>query len=302
MQRPGNDYPGAAEYVAAVEHPERAFRNPELRDAEFALHPIWQIPWPASGNSSVVFKAEVKGQMRALRFFIRATDADKSRYEAVADHFTSHGLLDLVASPRWVDDAIHVDGHWWPMVQMDWIEGQTLDDHVGRLASRGDVAGLRALAARWRACIGQLQGAGYAHGDLQHGNVLVDATGAPRLVDFDSSWVSALARLAPPRESGHPNYQRPGQPWGRWMDTFPGLVVYASLLATARRPDAWAGSLPPRRAPHKVGSSARCCSTSPCTGWNRPRGSAIEHWTPMVRRPWQNSGAGAIRGFMPRAA
>ena len=56
-----------------------------------------------------------------------------------------------------------------------------------------------------------------------------------RLVDFDDSWIPAFAGGRPP----NPNYQRIGRTWGRWMDTFPGLVIYTSLLGLSRRPDTW---------------------------------------------------------------
>ena len=95
------------------------------------------------------------------------------------------------------------------------------------------------LARTWRAFVARLQHAGFAHGDLQHGNVLVDTSGQLRLVDLDGSWVETLRGEKRPREDGHPNYQRTGRDWGRWMDTFPGLVVYTALLCLSRRPDAW---------------------------------------------------------------
>ena len=54
-----------------------------------------------------------------------------------------------------------------------------------------------------------MQRAEFAHGDLQHGNVLVDQEGQLRLVDFDSVWIPQLQGQPAPTESGHPNYQPP---------------------------------------------------------------------------------------------
>ena len=59
--------------------------------------------------------------------------------------------------------------------------------------------------------------------------MLVDTHGTLRLVDFDCAWIEDFAGGAPPAETGHHNYQPPGRPWGRWMDTFPGLVIYLSF-------------------------------------------------------------------------
>lgn len=233
-------YPTIEDYVAAVQDPEHSFRTPALRSAVFALHPVWGIPSPASGNAAVVFKATVGGVDQALRFFIREDASDCVRYGALARHFAEHTLLDCVAGVQWVDDAVELHGRTWPMVQMEWIEGRTLEVHVGDRAQRCDVGGLHALAGQWRQQVRRLQDAGFAHGDLQHGNVLVQSSPAAlRLVDFDGSWITTFAGWPPPAETGQPNYQRSGRTWGRWMDTFPGLVVYTSLLALSRRPDAW---------------------------------------------------------------
>ncbi|MEX5716967.1 hypothetical protein [Geodermatophilus maliterrae] len=234
-----SSHPTIEDYVAAVQDPENAFRTPSLRRAVFALHPVWGIPSPASGNAAVVFKATVDGVDQALRFFIREDASDGLRYGALARHFAEHGLLDCVAGVHWIDDAVEVGGRTWPMVQMEWIEGRTLEVHVGDLARNGDVGALHALAGRWREQLRRLQEADFAHGDLQHGNVLVQPSSTLRLVDFDGSWITPFAGWPAPAETGQPNYQRTGRTWGRWMDTFPGLVVYTSLLALSRRPDAW---------------------------------------------------------------
>src|SRR3712207_1746819 len=232
-------FPNAEDYVRAVQQPERVFQLPALRRAVFDVHPLFGIPMPASGNAAVVFRARVDGADAALRFFIREDASSKERYTALGRHFRARDLEDCVASATWVDDAIAVHGSTWPMVQMQWVEGRTLDAYVGHLASTANVGALSQLADTWRHLIGRLQAAEFAHGDLQHGNVLVDTSSSLRLVDFDGSWIAAFRGGLPPDETGHPNYQRTGREWGRWMDTFPGLVVYTALLALSRRPESW---------------------------------------------------------------
>lgn len=235
-----NRYPSAEDYVRAVQCPEDAFRSAALKTADFEVHPVLQIPMPASGNAAVVFRATVDGTDRALRFFTRADVSSKGRYGALGAYFVEQALQDCVALAGWRDDAIAVSGRTWPMVDMQWVEGRTLDEYVDHLVDTGDTAALRKLAAAWRALVARLQNAGFAHGDLQHGNVLVDDSGALRLVDFDGSWIDSSLPGPAPDESGHPNYQLPGRAWGRWMDTFPGLVVYTALLALGRDTSLWA--------------------------------------------------------------
>jgi len=236
---PMSAYPNAEDYVRAVQRPDLVMRTVTLRRARFELHPLYGIPMPASGNSAVVFKASVDGRDQALRFFIREDASSRERYTALGRYVTMHSLADCVASTAWVDDAIENNRGTWPVIQMEWIDGRTLDAYVGHLVARHDVGALQVLAASWRDHIRRLQTAGFAHGDMQHGNVLVDTSSALRLVDLDGSWVAEFQGEPPPNETGHPNYQRTGRTWGRWMDTFPGLVIYTGLLALSRRPDAW---------------------------------------------------------------
>ncbi len=232
-------YPQAEDYIRAVQQPEQAFLRPELRSAEFELHPVFRIPMPASGNAAVVFRADVGGADTALRFFIREDASTRERYTALGRHFAGHGIEDCVAHPTWLDDAISLNDAAWPMVRMEWVDGRTLDEYVGHLARGGDTGALSSLATTWRGFVGRLQQADFAHGDLQHGNILVDTSSTLRLVDFDGSWISGFQGDPPPRETGHPNYQPAGRKWGRWMDTFPGLVIYTALLTLARRPGSW---------------------------------------------------------------
>ncbi|ONH31122.1 hypothetical protein [Pseudofrankia asymbiotica] len=232
-------YPSAEDYIKAVQRPDLVFDRPELTGARFDVHPMLGIPVPASGSTAVVFRATVGGTAQALRFFTREDASTQQRYTALNAWFTERGLTDDVASCRWVNDAILVNGRRWPMVQMEWVDGHPLDQHVEDLVQTGDRVALGKLAYSWRDLLRRTQGAQFAHGDLQHGNVLVDTDSRLRLVDFDSSWIVPFTGFPPPSEGGHRNYQPENRVWGPWMDTFPGLVIYLSLLALARDPKQW---------------------------------------------------------------
>lgn len=232
-------YPNGEEYIKAVQNPRLVFNDPALAGSVFDLHPLLQIPVPASGTTAVVFKATVSGRSQALRFFTREDASTRQRYTELNAWFDAHQLTPDVATSHWVDDAILVNSRRWPMVQMEWVDGLTLDRHVEDLVEADDRPALDGLAGSWRDLLRRTQAARFAHGDLQHGNVLVDTGGRLRLVDFDSSWIAPFAGSNPPTEGGHRNYQPTGRPWGPWMDTFPGLVIYLSLLALARDPKQW---------------------------------------------------------------
>jgi len=202
------------------------------------------LPAAAMGTSAVVFHATVDESPRAVRCFIRNDVSSRDRYGALGEYLTRHNLAPYVSATTWADAAIRVNGASWPVLQMEWIDGRALDQYVGFLVSHSDTIALATLADRWRRLIATLQEAEFAHGDLQHGNVLIDQQGQLRLVDFDGVWIPELAGKPAPTESGHHNYQHAVHhgpaAWGRWLDTFSALVIYLSLAALAKDPGLWA--------------------------------------------------------------
>jgi hypothetical protein len=231
-------FPVAGDYYKAVQVPGRAFTVPKLQTAQF----VWDSLGPtlARGSSAVVFQAAVEGSPQAVRCYIRNDASSRDRYSALSAYLASHDLSPHVSGTIWLEGAIRVNNATWPVLQMGWIDGRTLNEYVDFLVADSNVAALATLAARWRDMVGLLQNSSFGHGDLQHGNVLVDQEGQLRLVDFDGVWIPQLAGQSPPTEYGHPNYQRPGlREWDRWLDTFSALVIYLSLVALSQDPALW---------------------------------------------------------------
>ena len=231
-------YPAAGDYYKAVQAPSRAFTVPKLQAAEF----VWDSLGPtlARGSSAVVFQASVEGQPQALRCYIRNDASSRDRYGALDAYLAANDLSPHVSGATWLDEAIRVNRATWPVLTMDWIDGRTLNEYVDFLVTSSNTAALTTLAAKWRALVALLQSSEFAHGDLQHGNVMVDQEGRLRLVDFDGVWIPPLAGQSPPTEFGHPNYQHPLQHvWDRWLDTFSALVIYLSLVALGKEPSLW---------------------------------------------------------------
>jgi eukaryotic-like serine/threonine-protein kinase len=236
------EFPYAKDYQQALQNPGRVFADAGMQQARFTLD-SWGLPEALTGSSAVVFHATIGAGSYALRCYTRSDASSRERYEAFDSYVSSQQLTRHVASVAWHEDAVQVNGRSWPVLQMEWIDGRILDQYVGYLAERGDTDALATLAGKWRELVRTLQDAQFAHGDLQHGNVIIDERGRLRLVDFDSVWIPLLQRQPPPTETGHENYQHPGRTasagWGPWVDTFSGLVIYLSLAALARDPGLW---------------------------------------------------------------
>lgn len=230
--------PGAAAYMEAVQDPGACFADPELASASPLLGPLG-LPRAVSGNVAVVFRLEGKdGRAWAVRCFVRPVDAERARYDAIRAH-----LANLDSTWRVAFDlqpcGIRVDGQWWPVLKMEWAPGEPLLTYVHR--HLWDGAALGYLAARFASLTARLRADGVAHGDLQHGNILVVPGGDLRLVDYDGMYVPALAGRGG-TERGHRNYQHPGREVGDFdpvIDSFSAWVIYASLAALAADPLLW---------------------------------------------------------------
>ena len=98
------------------------------------------------------------------------------RYERISEHLASCHLP-YTAQFVYVSKGILVGCSWYPIVKMEWVDGDLLGAYVERLALGGDRNGLAALAKRWLDLVITLQSNRIGHGDLQHGNVLVAPDG-----------------------------------------------------------------------------------------------------------------------------
>src|SRR5207244_11807147 len=89
----------------------------------------------------------------------------------------------------------------------------------------------------WLRLAAEMREARMAHGDLQHGNVLLVPGNQARamvlrLIDYDGMWVPALDGMAA-CEVGHPNYQHPQRlrqgGYTAETDRFAHLVIFTAL-------------------------------------------------------------------------
>ena len=229
-------WPTGQNYSIAVQAPAAAFGDPELKSG--MIEPdMLGLPKPRSGNFAVVYKMGCGSRSWALKCFTREVADQQSRYAAISAHLQSMAIPYTVGF-EYLPQGIRVDGQWFPMLKMEWVAGDSLITHVQ--ARLKDSAALLALATRWVEMVRALARAGVAHGDLQHGNVLV-VGGEFRLVDYDGMFVPSLGGVRG-SEDGHPNYQHPARSaahFGPALDNFSSWTVYVSLIALSIDPSLW---------------------------------------------------------------
>ncbi len=235
-------WPDLTEYHEAVQHPQRAFADAGLRAVALELD-RFGMPKPATGANAVVYKGTKPGgffsfrKTWAIRCFLRPISDHAERYEAISRHLHRVRLRYDVEF-RFLKQGIQIGSKWFPIVKMQWAEGDLLHTYVEQQLRFPWI--LASLRAKWVTLVRDLENARVAHGDLQHGNILV-RNGAFQLVDYDGMWVPALkGRHA--TETGHRAYQHPErseQEYGQEIDRFSALVVYLSLAALEQDASLW---------------------------------------------------------------
>lgn len=231
-------YPTPGEYQEALQFPESALADPHLQEAEPEKN-VLGLPRAITGAFAVVFPVATRGARWALKCFLTDVPDQRRRYRAIGEHLAREHLPN-VADFEYQEEGVRVNGRAYPLLKMQWLEGIGLNRYVAERVAGGDLAAIRELIPRWRALMAVLEASEIAHGDLQHGNILVDG-GRLRLVDYDTMYVPALAGRKSP-EVGHRNYQHPDRDerdFGAYVDRFSALVIDTALQACAHRPALW---------------------------------------------------------------
>src|SRR5262249_5243080 len=128
-------------------------------------------PLPCSGNFAAVYKVTGPGtNVWAVKCFTREVPGRRDRYQAISAHLGQTNLP-FAVDFQFLDEGIRVHGRWFPVLKMRWVEGLMLNEFVAQQLDKPQL--LIALAQIWVKLAQQLRQTGIAHGDLQHGNVLL---------------------------------------------------------------------------------------------------------------------------------
>ncbi len=231
-------WPGITDFSAAVQHPPLCFRGARLAAGETLVNQRG-MPLVFSGAFACVYCVAVGGRKFAVRCFTREVRDQQRRYNQLSEYLIS-ALPPSFVHFEYLERGICLGGDWYPIVQMEWVEGEPLSNFVG--ARLDDPGALLRVAAQWRGGpVASLRGLRIAHNDLQHGNVMVQTDGRLRLVDYDGMFLPQF-RGEPSPELGHKHYQHPrrsAEDYGASVDNFPALVIYLSLIALASDPGLW---------------------------------------------------------------
>ena len=240
-------YPLISEYKDAILSAEDNFN--ELS----SLRPVLDSrgePVMSSGNFAVVFKMrdERDGKLYAVKCFIKEQPGRAESYRKIADELeviSSSYILPL----RYLENELFVDSgqcsdEEFPVVVMEWVEGETLDSYVNR--NLGNPYELAMLSYRFNRMAAWLLAQPFAHGDLKPDNILVHPDGSPVLVDYDGMFVPSM-KGEKARETGSPDYRHPNRTdtdFNEHIDDFSIAAIALSLKAISLNPSLKSSSAP----------------------------------------------------------
>jgi serine/threonine protein kinase len=229
-------WPSMTDYVDAVQHPHLCFSVPELRNASVEKD-RFGLPKPITGGFACVYQAKTGSQKYAVRCFLHYFPDQEARYAIISKHLR-HANIAATVDFDFISRGILIKGKWYPVLKMGWIDGVPLNLYIKDNLQNPNK--LVALAEKFATLMIELHRNGIAHGDLQHGNILI-VNDELRLIDYDGMFVPGLEGF-PSHECGQRNYQHPARNelyFGPYLDHFSGLVIYLSLVALSQAPDLW---------------------------------------------------------------
>jgi hypothetical protein len=229
-------WPTNQDYSEAVQNPPLTFSDVELKKGQVNVDKNG-LPIPCSGAFAVVFKVKILPQSWAIKCFTSEILDQQRRYEAISNYLAKVALPYTVPF-TFMQNGIMVYGQKYPLLKMQWVQGESLSSFVARSINYPDT--LLSLAKVWVRMMADLKAVNIAHGDLQHGNIVVVGDQL-KLIDYDGMFVPALAGQQS-NEIGHRNYQLPSRSrwdYGPYLDNFSAWVIYVSLVALAVHPELW---------------------------------------------------------------
>lgn len=190
-----------------------------------------------SGGFTVVFPYTSKiGEKWAFRCWHSELGNVKRRFETISKAI-QQANLPFLCDFVYNDTGINVEGKLYPTTRMRWVEGETLKKYI--CANYNSKSNILNLASQFLALIKHMHEHQLAHGDLQHGNILVGNDDKIYLVDYDSFYCQDL-KGEMDIITGLKDYQHPSRAKNKCVsekiDYFSELIIYISLLGIAHNP------------------------------------------------------------------
>ncbi len=227
-------WPSPQDYNEALQNPTYTFADPELKAGQPEPDHLG-LPRPNTGGFASVYRLHCATGDWAVRCFLNCVHDQQSRYQLISDTLRTTSLPYTLAF-EYQNEGIDVSLSWFPLLKMEWVTGDTLERYIENHLTQPEE--LSRLATSFLEMTIRLREVNIAHGDLQHGNIIVTPDGDLKLVDYDCMFVPSM-ECTESNELGHPNYQHPlrsAEHFGSFLDNFSSWVIYVSLRSLSIDP------------------------------------------------------------------
>lgn len=232
------NYPSRTDIVTAMRNPLVSFKSNEIIGGS-VIQKGSRITQYSGGYTTVFPFHKQTGNKVAVRLWIADIGDAKKRSLEISNYLENLNNA-YFAGFKYIDDAVLVNGNLHPIVLMDWVDGQTLKEYIN--SNIKNASKILGLAENFKEMTAYFHKENIAHGDLQHGNILVKNDGSIVAIDYDSMFIEPLNGMSDTIK-GLTGYQHPTRNSNQFvnsrLDYFSELVIYLSLLIYAETPKLW---------------------------------------------------------------
>jgi serine/threonine protein kinase len=250
------NYPLISEYIEAIKASEDNFAT--LSNLQPVLDNDGN-PIMSSGNFAVVFKMkdEKTGKYFAIKCFIKEQEGREDNYALISDELrktdSPYILSATYLKKELFVDTVQTDESEFPILIMDWVEGETLSSMLSSISNCISVNSyfwtqeeenkalfeLRCLPSNFIRMASWLVKQPFAHGDIKPDNIIIKPDGTFVLVDYDGMFVPSMQGMNK-MYTGTPNFRHPSrnyQTLNKEVDNYAISVIALSLCALSLKPE-----------------------------------------------------------------
>jgi len=245
------NYPLISEYVEAILAVEKSFNQlinlrPELDENG---EPVMR-----KGQSSIVFKMrDVQTEkLYAIKCFLKDQEGRPEAYKLISEEISNikskisdSEFPQYLVNVNYLEEELVVNSSCsnhtdFPVLVMDWIEGETMDQYIKKTVlsknfNKFRIQELKQVAIQFLEFAQWMAQQEIAHGDINPQNIIITENDKLVLVDYDGMFVPKMNGQEP-RENGSPYYRHPNKPtcvFDSSIDDFSLCVIAFSLAAIA---------------------------------------------------------------------
>lgn len=192
------------------------------------------------GGFSVVFPFSNGIDKKDLRIWHKEIPEIKKRTSQISNYLSQQHQLKYFINYEYVSNAIKFEsGIKLDAVLMDWGDGLTLKEYIddlihSNISNQSKRNRLLDLSKAFCEMFTHLHKVKISHGDLQHGNIIINGLNDIKLIDYDSLYVPTMGTHVAQVTSGLSGYQHPSRYTSRYCternDYFSELVIITSLI------------------------------------------------------------------------